>query len=171
VHRLVTDHGGAIDVESGAGAGARFRVVLPLAAAGDLAAPAAGAPAAELAREALDVLVAEPDAEAADFLARYLRTRGHAVIVAHDATQAARLATADAFDVVIASARLADADDGFVHSVRGARERGARPRCVLVAEASRPREEDGEMSARAGACAVLERPFQIEQLRHAVEDA
>ena len=172
VHRLVTDHGGTIDAESGAAGGARFRVVLPLAgvAERDGAAPEAESEAAraELAREALDVLVAEPDAEAADFLARYLRTRGHAVIVAHDATQAARLATDDAFDVVIASARLAESDDAFVRRVR---ERGARSRCVLVTEATDARDDGEDAPVRAGGCAVLERPFQIEQLRHAVEDA
>ncbi len=168
VHRLVTDHGGTIDAESGAGGGARFRVVLPLAGADERADAAHGpAPQEELAREALDVLVAEPDAEAADFLARYLRTRGHAVIVAHDATQAALLATDDAFDVVIASARLAEADDAFVRRVR---EGGGRPRCVVVTEAADGEDDAAGPWSSAGGCAVLERPFQIEQLRHAVED-
>jgi PAS domain S-box-containing protein len=108
VRRLVEQHGGSVGAESaGPGQGSVFRVRLPVA---EVAPQPAGRSAAEGAAPTgpaaqpdgtLRVLVADDNADSADSLALLLQAEGHALQVAHDGTQALRIAQAWRPDVAI----------------------------------------------------------------------
>jgi PAS domain S-box-containing protein len=171
VHRLVTDHGGAVDLERGT-PGARFRVALPLAAPRTAEeAPARSDDSA--APRALDVLVLDGSTDDASFLARFLGARGHAVLVARDADQAVHLAASTGCDVLLV-------DRAVVSGALLARLR-ANPACVgarvVVTTTGDPddaREALG-VEVAPGATdgsavhAVIVKPYDVAQLRRAVE--
>jgi signal transduction histidine kinase/ActR/RegA family two-component response regulator len=95
VRHLVALHGGSVSAASlGLGLGSSFTVRLPLAAP-DTAGAADAAPdrvEERAARQALRVLVADDNADAAESLSALLQLKGHEVRVAHDGEQAVRLA-------------------------------------------------------------------------------
>jgi CheY-like chemotaxis protein len=90
VRSIVERHGGTVQARSaGRGAGARFVVRIPLAPAG----AAMGRPEDSGApRACRRVLVVDDNVDAAISLAQLLRSDGHLVDVAHDGTEALRLA-------------------------------------------------------------------------------
>ena len=168
VHRLVTDHAGAVDVESRPGAGARFRVALPLPTP-DEAAGARPSASGDVASQPLDILVLVGDREDAAFLSAYLGARGHAVLAAHDAAHAVRLAAGAGVDVVIAELRALDADGAVLRRLR-ARPAGDGARCIVTVPHTGDAPVDGPAVADAlGDCVTLTTPYEIDELRRAVE--
>jgi PAS domain S-box-containing protein len=173
VHEIVSRLGGAADVESAPAQGARFRVALPLAPARDpdaMEADGGAADDANAARRALDVLVVDPDRDAAAFVTRLLARRGHAAVAAHDAAHALALAAPGA-DVVLLAASLAGVapNEGDACSLLDrlrAPDRGSAPRIVLVTGGDD--DADAEVTP-PGVAAVVARPFDVERLRQAIE--
>ena len=96
VRHLVALHGGSVRASSpGPGQGSTFTVRLPLVAvAGPHADAGAGDPAQQAAAapsDALRVLVADDNVDAADTLAYLLRMAGHEVRIAYDGEEALRI--------------------------------------------------------------------------------
>ncbi|HEU4630056.1 MAG TPA: PAS domain S-box protein [Gemmatimonadaceae bacterium] len=172
VHRLVTDHGGAVDLERGGGPGARFRVALPAAPPPDVAEPPP-MPDDATAPRALDVLVLDRAGDDAQFVARFLGARGHAVLVARDGDQALRLATRNGCDVLLVDR---DAADGALLARLRANAGCAGAR-VVVTTTGDPDDAQQALGVRVApdvtdGCAVqavLVKPFDVAQLRRAVE--
>ncbi|MGQ0537759.1 MAG: hybrid sensor histidine kinase/response regulator, partial [Gemmatimonadaceae bacterium] len=110
VHGIIAQHGGAIDVVSSLGSGTRFRITLPrdrTPAQADAAQPGEAEPAAiPAAAEPLDILVVDDESAIRALLNRAFRSRGHAVMEAHDGDEALRLAALMAFDVVVCDLRM-----------------------------------------------------------------
>ena len=95
VHGIVALHGGRLESRPGEGGrGCEWIVRLPLAAAGAPAAPEAAAPGAAAPANALRVLVADDNRDAADSLQRILSLYGHEVRVAYDGSAAMALGEA-----------------------------------------------------------------------------
>lgn len=110
VKSLVERHGGSISAASaGPGAGSEFTVRLPRAqgTAPDPALPQQG-DAAE--GRALDILIVDDNADAADTLAMYLGTVGHQPHVAYEGHGALALAAEAAPDVLLLDIGLPDID-------------------------------------------------------------
>lgn len=107
VREIVGLHGGRVAAFSdGPGAGSRFEVRLPLAAA-------PGADPASTVRGAVDarrILLVDDNEDAAGSSAVLLRHLGHTVSVAHDAAEARALARVEHFDVAILDIGLPDLD-------------------------------------------------------------
>ncbi len=99
VHEAVTRMGGFIRVESRAGAGTRFEILLPAVEAAP-AVPRPQRPAAPASTDAdrlgraPTLLLAEDDEVLRDLMERVLRERGYRVLVAEDGESALRLAEA-----------------------------------------------------------------------------
>jgi PAS domain S-box-containing protein len=181
VHGIVNSYSGTLEVESNEGSGTLFRVSFPVLtypdgqASDEALATAAGAVAPASmplnggpATRPLDILVVEDEVAIRKLLARYFESRGHAVVTTEDGVAALREAEQSAFDVVICDLRLPGID-GF-EVMRRLRElpTGANCRCILMSGAN-SKVPAGPLREVLRLAAIIDKPFEIEQLRGIVE--
>jgi len=182
VHGIVTEHGGMIDVESVAGVGTRFTIRLPvvatrlarvsgefeLARLESVAAEAEAAAPVERAARPLDVLIVDDERAILEFLTRYFSSRGHAVVATHDGAHAVRLAAQSPFDVVVCDLRMPGLDGREV-----VRRMRALPGCAdtryVISTGDNVSLSARDVIQGLDAAAVVEKPYEIELLRRAVE--
>ena len=172
VHGIVSAHGGTIEVTSDVGGGTTFTLHLPIATA----APATGRTTStglvvgEAAANPLDILVVDDESSITAFLSQYLGSRGHAVLAAHSGTEALSLAKHSAFDVVVCDLRMPGMDG--IETMRALRSlpQGARSRYVLSTGATISTTVRDAVEALP-VNAIVPKPYDIEQLRRAVETA
>ncbi len=112
VHGIVETHGGTIEATSAPGIATTFTVTLPGVSPPSPSSPPAPRVAAvgSTAPRPLDILVVDDEMVIREVLARYLTTRGHAVVAAANAEQALRLAEQGSFDVIISDLRMPGMD-------------------------------------------------------------
>jgi len=165
VDGIVTEHGGAIEAESPPAGGTRFTVRLPRASHLE-AAPEGGA--ADPAPTPLDVLLVDDEEAILGFLTRYLAARGHAVVATKSATEALRLAAETSFDVAICDLRMPGVDGGELIRRLRALPDGDRTR-IVIATGEAPTSALRARAAELGAAALIEKPYDVEALRRAVE--
>jgi PAS domain S-box-containing protein len=174
VHGIVAAHGGSTDLETELGTGTAVRVALPLPhdaehdADADAPVEVGRAEGAPTAQRPLDILVVESDPASLGFLTRYFTSRGHAVMAAADAAQAVRIAERAPFDVVMAPARLPGVGGANVVQALRSLATCAGSRFVL-STGEGEREPAHRMAEQGQVAAVIERPYEIEELRRAVE--
>ena len=107
VRDIVSDHGGAVELDASVAGMTRFSVRLPACA--DVA------PETETqASRPLDVLVVNVEASEMSFVERFLSARGHAVTNAKTTDAALQLASRVTFDAVICDGRLTGGDGASV---------------------------------------------------------
>jgi signal transduction histidine kinase/DNA-binding response OmpR family regulator len=159
-HRLVRRLGGHIGHRDNPGGGSVFWLELPAGAADE---PAA-APAQEIVPgRRLDVLVADDSEVNRAVAATFLRQAGHAVIEAHDGSEAVRLAAARDFDVVLMDMRMAGMD-GLEATRRIRALEGPRGRVPIVAVTANALDQHAEECRRAGMSDHLAKPFTQAEL-------
>lgn len=170
VHGIVTAHGGTIEVTSDLGGGTTFTMRLPVAEAPATVkrTTSAGLVVGESAETPLDILVIDDESSITAFLSQYLGSRGHAVLAAHSGPEALSLARQSAFDVVVCDLRMPGMDG--IETMRALRSLpdGSRARYVLSTGATLNTTVRSVVDALP-VNAIVPKPYDIEQLRRAVE--
>lgn len=155
-------HGGAVTAASpGHGAGARFRVRLPLAGADVPVGPVPARPEAE-AGGGRRVLVVEDNADLAASYATLLGRRGHEVVVATTGADGVRSAAEGTFDLVLSDIGLPDFDGWEV--ARRIRALPAGSEVTLIAVSGFGGDADRRASAEAGFDAHIAKPMRLSDL-------
>jgi CheY-like chemotaxis protein len=125
---------------------------------------------ANQAARPLDVLVIDDESSIRNFLSQYLASRGHAVLVAESGSQALSIAKQGDFDVVVCDLRMPGMDG--IETMRALRElpNGKASRLILSTGATLGNAiHDAAKALRIAA--VVPKPYDIEQLRKAIEQA
>jgi two-component system NtrC family sensor kinase len=185
VHGIVASYDGRLEVESEPGEGSLFRVSIPVieeahvahstgnaaptdSRTGRAGAPVSAAPGKAALRQ-LEILIVEDEDAIQRMLTRYFESRGHTVTTVGDGVAALRHAEQSAYDVVVCDLRLPGVD-GF-ETLRRLREMptGARCKCILMTGAN-AKVPAGPLRDALRLSAIVNKPFEIDEMRSAVED-
>jgi PAS domain S-box-containing protein len=169
VHGIVHDHQGHILVETRPGAGARFRILLPMLEAGTATASTASGRDAKFPRKQLDgrVLVVDDEKAVADFMRELLESWGvQASALSNPLGVLERLAR-EAYDLVILDQTMPG-----MTGIRLAREiAAARPGLPVVLYTGNSERIDQEELDAAGVRALLQKPVEPEALYRVLRSA
>ena len=171
--RMVELHDGALTAASaGVGTGTEFRLTLPLAAnAGDAAArPTAidAAPAIPQALTALDVLIVEDDADAAELMRALFEALGHSTRVARDGVAGLSEVLAQPPDVAFIDIGLPRMDGYAVARTIRRSDQGADVYLVALTGYGRP--VDRARALVAGFDVHLVKPLEIDRVNELLKD-
>jgi PAS domain S-box-containing protein len=165
VKRLVTMHGGSIEVHSeGPGRGSEFTIRLPALPETPDEAPTAAEPARPTP---LRILVVDDNVDMAMSLSILLQLHGHHVETAHDGSAALELSASRDFDVIMLDIGLPSVD-GYEVAQR-IRAREAQPQPLLVGISGYGFEADRRRAQDAGFDLYLVKPVDPQMLEKLIE--
>jgi len=155
VHGIVTKAGGSIELESGAG-GTTVRITLPHSAFQSSDSKAPG-------RSSGVVLLAEDDRLVRSFVVRFLAREGIDVLETENGTEALEAAERSHFDLLVTDMRMPGLGGAQLYETLA----GRRPGLPVIfmsgyTDVGLPEPAKGDHSA------FLQKPFQLEALRHHV---
>ncbi|WP_375690810.1 ATP-binding protein [Pseudooceanicola sp. LIPI14-2-Ac024] len=160
VRQLVQSMKGEIDVESIAGEGSLFRVLLPLPAAEAVqrGGPVPAAPPPDKGLPRLDILVVEDNPTNRFVTRRMLGNQGHGVTEAHDGLEAIRIAGERPFDLILMDVSMPNMD-GIEAARRIRSGTGPNRATLIVALTAHIGEEVSASLDAAGLNEVLAKPL------------
>ncbi|HEX7987933.1 MAG TPA: MHYT domain-containing protein, partial [Duganella sp.] len=165
--QLVSLMGGEIRAESVVGAGTTFHVTLPLEPAGDDAAPGDEASAYPL--PPLRVLAADDVPQNLELLTLLLGKRGHTLETAADGAQAARMAAARRYDVILMDLQMPGTDGlAATRAIRAAERASAAAPVPIVAMTASVLEAHRQASKAAGMDGFASKPVDWFALSHEI---
>jgi CheY-like chemotaxis protein len=166
VHNIVTEHGGAIHVDSQVGKGTAFRIELPRAP-GEKTGAAEGAAIAPV--RALRVLVVDDEVAVRHVSVRFLEHLGHTVETASDGAEALELLADREYDVIVSDLRMPGlGGEEFLRRLREER-RGLERRLIFVT-GDAASTDAARVVADAGV-PVLLKPVRLQELARVIEYA
>jgi len=168
--RLVELMQGRIDVESAAGAGTTFRVVLPLVVSSASASRREAATAVPvLALPPLHILIAEDNPVNEHLARRILEKWGHRVDVARNGLEAVQATARTPFDLVLMDVQMPEMDGLQATQVIRQRERAGSARLPILAVTARASGEDSSTCLAAGMDGYVSKPFRGDELAAAMK--
>ncbi|GJG98333.1 response regulator [Cupriavidus pauculus] len=177
VKNLAEMHGGTVQAFSaGAGQGATFEVLIPLAEPGapEVSAPREDVPVPQqtVPLTALDVLVVEDDADAAAALAAILVDYGARVRTARDSDEALDAVAQGAPDLIISDIGLPGRDgNDLIREIRVRETVEGLQRAPAVALTAFTRQQDRRAAIESGFDAVCGKPLRLQELLDAIAAA
>lgn len=170
VHGIVNALGGTIEVESELRRGTTFTMSFPSAEEVQAEPHPVQQAVTDQAARPLDVLVIDDESSIRNFLSQYLASRGHAVLVAESGSEALSIARQGDFDVVVCDLRMPGMDGIETMRALRAMPNGQQSRLILSTGATLGNAvHDAARMLRVAA--VVPKPYDIEQLRKAIEQA
>lgn len=161
---IVQSHGGSISIQSKVGHGTTLFVRLPIV--GEHPGSLGSAPT-ERADAALRVLVIDDEPLVTEAITRLLASHGHTLVAAHNWQSALALYQAASYDLVIS--------DVVMPGMNGAelfeQLRAIDPDVRVIAMTGQPGTAYADQMLAAGACGIVYKPFEIEQLLRAMREA
>ncbi len=136
---------------------------------GGLGGSAEPSPAVSDARRRLDILVVEDNATNQKVVAHILSRRGHRVTAAATGPDAVRLATSQAFDVILMDVQMPGMDGFETTAAIRAHERGAGVFTPIVALTAHTMAGDRDRCLAAGMNAFVSKPIRPQTLLAAIE--
>jgi signal transduction histidine kinase/CheY-like chemotaxis protein len=169
-YAIVQEHGGRIRLESRSGAGASFRVELPVTGGKLAPAPASSGrlPAQADAVIGASVLVVEDEAALAAAVIEALRDAGYAVEHASDGEVGLKRVKAHAFDAVICDLKMPRLDGKAFYRMLAAVAPGLAKRVIFVT--GDVAGTDAEAFLEESGCRWLAKPFRLADVLRAVND-
>lgn len=158
---VVEAHGGEVRLTSEPGGGARFDILLPVAAPAHEVAPAERP---GNGRAGLDILIVDDEADVALSLAEIVEGLGHRPIVVDRSLAALERIGAERFDVVFADLRMPGLDGIDLRDRIHARDPALATRTVIVT-GDTVAGPDRLARALGSEVVVLEKPFTFEEVR------
>ena len=169
VHGIVTQHGGRIEVASAVGKGSTFRAVLPRAGTASVEGPRAPSGPANVVAAARGerVLIVEDEEGARRALAEILGLLGFTVAAAASGEEGEELAARGRFDVLLTDFVLPGIDGGEL----ARRLVASTPALRVIVMSGYAEDESMRLGVLAGTVRFLQKPFDVETLSRAMNDA
>jgi two-component system NtrC family sensor kinase len=162
---IIASHDGILSVDSQAGAGAVFRVVLP---AGAVAVPESHVPEADatLTVASKKLLIVDDEAATAKALVTLLRRDGHTVDTAANGRQALEKLRLHSYDLILCDLRMPDLDGpGLYHVLEHEQPQVCQRFIFLTGDVLSP---DARAFLDARSAPYLAKPLRAAELRRAV---
>jgi len=166
VKSLTELHGGHVELDSGEGRGATFRVLLPLHQSSDFAALDSGDSAAPSSLAGLRVLLVDDTQDALETFQYLLEDAGYQVTSASSAKEAIARAEREDFDLMISDVGMPHMD-GY-ELVRELRQRDRTAALPAIALTGHGRAEDVKQAFAAGFLAHVDKPVDFEHMKSVI---
>ena len=165
VHRIVTEHGGTVRVESSPGTGAAFIILLPPSAESAAAPPDE---ASSRQSQGLRLLVVDDEQPIRRALMRYLGRHGHTVDTAKDGNEALQLIAAGSYDVVLSDLRMPGM--GGEELLDTLRERHPDIAARVMFMTGHVARDDEAFRRTYGDVPIIDKPFSLDELGRRIDD-
>ncbi len=163
--KLVDLMGGKIELESAAGVGSSFSVLLSLGIAKvEARAPKPSEQAGETFIEALRILLAEDNPVNQKLAVRLLEKQGHTVTLAADGRRAVEAFTSGSFDLILMDVHMPEMD-GLEATKQIRKLEKAGPRIPIIALTALAMAGDRETCLAAGMDGFVSKPIRLNELR------